>query len=64
MGKAVPQKIKSSANLLLKTYPGQLSTDFEANKRFVDSFDMPMSQTQRNLIAGFAARKARQAKKQ
>ena len=64
MGKAVPQKIKSTANVLFQTYPNDLSVDFEANKRFVDSFEMPMSTTQRNLVAGFVTRKMAKAKKQ
>ncbi|HLC92231.1 MAG TPA: 30S ribosomal protein S17e [archaeon] len=64
MGKAVPQKIKSMANVLLATYPNQLSDDFGENKLFVDSFDMPMSTTQRNLVAGFVTRKVAKAKKQ
>lgn len=57
MGKAVPKNIKSKANTLLATYPEQISTDFEANKRFIDSLGMDMAKTVRNLIAGFVTRK-------
>ena len=64
MGKAVPQKVKSMANVLLQTYPAQLSGDFGANKKFVDSFGMPIPTTQRNLVAGFITRKVAKAKKQ
>ncbi len=64
MGKAVPQKIKSTANVLLKTYPGDLGADFVANKRFVDTFEMPLSKPQRNLVAGFITRKKSKAKSQ
>ncbi|HIH09339.1 MAG TPA: 30S ribosomal protein S17e [Candidatus Diapherotrites archaeon] len=64
MGKAVPQNIKSKANVLLQTYPDQVSADFELNKKFVDSIGMPLSSTQRNLVAGFLTRKKAKAKKQ
>lgn len=62
MGKAVPQNIKSKANALLQSYPEQLSDDFEANKKFVDSIGMPLSKPQRNLVAGFITRKKVKAK--
>ena len=57
MGKAVPQNIKSKANILLETYSNEIPKDFEEIKKFVDSFGMPMSKPQRNLVAGFIARK-------
>lgn len=56
MGKAVPQNIKSKANLLLQTYPNELSSDFEANKTFINSFEMLLSKQQRNLIAAYITR--------
>ena len=62
MGKAVPQNIKSKANVLLKTYPDDVHDDFELNKKFVDSIGMPLSTTQRNLVAGFLTRKKSKAK--
>ncbi|HZX19941.1 MAG TPA: 30S ribosomal protein S17e [archaeon] len=61
MGKAVPQQIKSKANLLLQTYPNEIPKDFDSVKKFVDSFKMPLSKSQRNLIAGFIARKKAKA---
>ena len=61
MGKAVPQNIKSRANTLIHTYPKELSPDFEANKRFIDSFGMPLSKPQRNLVAGFISRQMSKA---
>ncbi|MCR4335942.1 MAG: 30S ribosomal protein S17e [archaeon] len=62
MGKAVPQNIKSKANILLQTYPTEVPKDFDSIKKFIDSFKMPMSKSQRNLIAGFLARKKAQLK--
>lgn len=62
MGKAVPKNIKSKANTLLATYPDKITTDFEANKRFIDSLGMDMAKTVRNLIAGFVTRKKAESK--
>ena len=56
MGKAVPQNIKSKANTLLAAYPDEVPKDFDSIKRFIDSFGMPLSKPQRNLVAGFIAR--------
>ncbi|HLC79986.1 MAG TPA: 30S ribosomal protein S17e [archaeon] len=64
MGKAVPQKVKSTANVIMQTYPDQVSVDFTQNKKFVDSIGMPLSTTQRNLVAGFLTRKKAKAKAQ
>ncbi|MCR4368598.1 MAG: 30S ribosomal protein S17e [archaeon] len=57
MGKAVPQNIKSKANLLMQTYGDEVPADFESAKRFIDGFKMPLSKPQRNLVAGFISRK-------
>tara|TARA_Y100000310_G_C20702153_1_gene830913 strand:+ start:4756 stop:4947 length:192 start_codon:yes stop_codon:yes gene_type:complete len=62
LGKAVPQNIKSKANILLQTYPNDMPSDFDSIKKFVDSFEMPMSKSQRNLVAGFLTRKKSQSK--
>ncbi|MBI4210486.1 MAG: 30S ribosomal protein S17e [Candidatus Diapherotrites archaeon] len=62
MGKAVPQKVKSKAKALFAAYPEQVSEDFESNKKFVDTFDMPLSMTERNLVAGFLTRMKIKAK--
>lgn len=64
MGKAVPKNIKSKANTLLATYPNEVSADFEKNKRFIDSFGMPLGKEVRNLIAGFVTRKKAKASEQ
>jgi len=59
MGKAVPQPIKSKANTIMATYP-DLPKDFDAIKKFIDEFKMPLSKPQRNLVAGYIARKKAQ----
>ncbi len=56
MGKAVPQNIKSRANSLVRAYPDLFSKDFDKNKVLIDSFNMSLSKTQRNLIAGYISR--------
>ena len=55
MGKAVPQNIKSKANILIQTYP-DIPTDFDSIKKFIDTLEMPLSKSQRNLVAGFITR--------
>lgn len=65
MGKAVPKNVKSRANLLIKERPGLFSTDFEKNKKAVDSLQLPLYKTIRNLIAGFITREMlKKAKKE
>ncbi len=61
MGKAVPKDIKRKANMLFDAYPDQISDDFEKNKAFIDSLNMPMSKKTRNLVAGFLVRKKARA---
>ena len=56
MGKAVPQNIKSKANTLWQSY-SDIPNDFDSIKAFINSFGMPLSKPQRNLVAGFISRK-------
>jgi len=56
MGKAVPRLIKQRAKKLLEAYPEELSTDFEKNKKFFKSLELPFSKTEINLISGFVVR--------
>ncbi|HZX34077.1 MAG TPA: 30S ribosomal protein S17e [archaeon] len=56
MGKAVPQNIKSRANVLIQAFPENFSDNFEKNKDFINSLGMPLSKLQRNLVAGFIVR--------
>jgi ribosomal protein S17E len=64
LGKAVPKGIKSKALLLLKEFPDKFSTDFEKNKLVLEEFGHGLfSKTNRNLIAGFIARKVVQQEK-
>jgi ribosomal protein S17E len=56
MGKAVPKAIKMRSESLIKLLPQKFSKDFEKNKRVLDGLEIPLSKTDRNLIAGFIAR--------
>ncbi len=57
MGKAVPKAIKLRAENFIKLFPEKVSKDFAQNKKLLDSFKLPFSKTDRNLIAGFIVRK-------
>ena len=60
MGKAVPRGLKSRANKIMSVYKDSLSTDFEKNKAFVKSMDLPFTVSVRNLIAGYITKKMKQ----
>jgi len=63
MGKAVPRGIKSRVDELMEKFPDQFTSDFEANKAFLDAQEFPFNKTTRNLIAGFITRKINAASK-
>lgn len=56
MGKVRPEKVKKVARELVKKYPEQFSTDFEANKKFLGSVALIYSSKLRNQIAGYVTR--------
>ncbi|MFH1751522.1 MAG: 30S ribosomal protein S17e [archaeon] len=56
MGNAVSKQIKSKAKILLSAYGSEFSSDFEKNKKFITSLELPFSKPTKNLIAGFIAR--------
>jgi len=56
MGKAVPRGVKSRAHKLMELYKENFSLDFEKNKGFIDSLNLPFPKKIRNLIAGFITR--------
>ncbi|MBN2127460.1 MAG: 30S ribosomal protein S17e [Candidatus Diapherotrites archaeon] len=57
MGKAVPRRIKMISAELLERYKDKfVKENFDANKRVVDSLDLPFDKTTRNLVAGFITR--------
>ena len=56
MGKAVPRNIKQRSHQLIEEYPDETTNDFEKNKAFLNSLNMPFSKKTRNLMAGFITR--------
>lgn len=62
MGKAVPKGIKSKANLLVSKFADRFSPDFDKNKEFIKTLELPFSKKERNLMAGFITRKMKQLK--
>ncbi len=63
MGKAVPKGIKARAEEIQKYFADKVTTDFDLNKAFINSLSLPITKTNRNLIAGFLTRQTIQAKK-
>ena len=62
MGKAVPKGIKSKAEEIQKYFPDKVTNDFIQNKAFINSLGLPITKTNRNLIAGFLTRQVNKAK--
>ena len=56
MGRIRPTYIKRVSLELVNKYPGQVSTDFEANKEMVDNLTDVQTVTMRNRIAGYITR--------
>ncbi len=62
MGKAVPKGIKTKAVTIMKELPEEVSDNFEANKKTVNSLQLPIGKWTRNVMSGFIARKIKQQK--
>ncbi len=56
MGKVRPEKVKKIARELVSRYPNQFTTDFENNKKLLESLVTIYSTKLRNLIAGYITR--------
>jgi len=62
MGKAVPKSLKTKAEILMEEFPKQVSHDFNKNKEFLNTFELSLSKSQRNLVAGYIARRVEKPK--
>jgi ribosomal protein S17E len=60
MGKAIPKYIKMRAKKLLDLAPDGFGVEFVANKQAVSKLGLPISKTERNLIAGYIVRLKKQ----
>jgi len=59
LGKSVAKGLKYRAEVLLKEFPDKFSADFEKNKRGLDTMELGLSKTSRNVVAGFMVRLAK-----
>lgn len=62
MGKAVPKSLKTIAEILMEEFPKEVSYDFDKNKKFLNTMDLSFSKSQRNLVAGYIARRTEKPK--
>ena len=56
MGKVRPERVKRIARELIRRNPDKFSTDFESNKKTLDSITKVYSVKLRNRIAGYITR--------
>jgi small subunit ribosomal protein S17e len=56
LGKVRPEKVKKMARDLTRRYPDKFTTDFETNKKTLNSIATIYSSKLRNLIAGYITR--------
>lgn len=56
MGKVRQEKVKKIARELVNRFPNQFTTDFESNKKALESRATIYSSKLRNLIAGYITR--------
>lgn len=60
MGKAISKGLRSKADFLLKEVPEKFGTNFEKNKTVLSELQIPFTKVNRNLVAGYLARKLKQ----
>ncbi len=56
VGKVRPELVKRTAEELVEMYPDRFGTDFEGNKKLVESLTTVSSKRLRNRIAGYISR--------
>jgi len=56
LGNVRPERVKKIARELLKRYPDKFTTDFENNKKLLESLAEISSVKLRNRIAGYVTR--------
>ena len=56
LGKVRPEHVKKIARELVELYPDKFSTDFQSNKKTVESLAQISSAKLRNRIAGYITR--------
>lgn len=56
LGKVRPERVKKVAKELMRRYPDKFTTDFQSNKKLVESLTKLSSTKLRNRIAGYVTR--------
>jgi len=56
LGKVRTERVKKVARELVRRYPDKFTTDFESNKKLVESLTQISSTKLRNRIAGYISR--------
>jgi ribosomal protein S17E len=64
MGKAMSNKIKAKAKILLNEFKSDFGTDFTKNKDFLKSINLPLSKLTINLMSGYITRYIKNEKKE
>lgn len=64
MGKVRPEHVKKNARELLELYPDKFNTDFQSNKKVIESLARISSTKLRNRIAGYITRLLSTAQKE
>lgn len=56
MGKSVSKGLKYKAEVLVKELPERFSNNFDKNKEELNTMDLGLSKTSRNVLAGYIVR--------
>ena len=63
MGNSMLKPLKTKSDYIKKQLGDKISTDFEENKKVLNSLDLPLSKKTRNRMAGYLVRVSKKAKK-
>lgn len=64
MGKAMSNKIKSKARIILNEFKSDFGTDYVKNKEFLKSMNLPLSKLTINLMSAYITRYMKAEKKE
>ncbi|MFA5357419.1 MAG: 30S ribosomal protein S17e [archaeon] len=64
MGKSVLKSLKYRSEVLLKEFPDSLGASHEKNKKFLDTMELGLSKSSRNIVAGYITRLVAKKEKQ
>lgn len=64
MGKAMSNKIKAKAKIIIQEFKEDLYVDFRKNKEFLKKMNLPLSKLTINLMAGYITRTLKKEEKE